>query len=188
MTRFTESLATLTGGSGAAAVLLTDGSFEGVESHRLVGGVQRGAPQFHALCRWGLDTLLPAAQLAQSMLPQAFTESMATDSASVLRHGVELSRLTFGIFLSRMGWASEMLDKVICHQVGRLHREAILRALGIATDKDFSTYRWLGNMGTVSLPMTAALASERGFIKEGHRVGLFGIGSGLNCMMLGVEW
>ena len=38
------------------------------------------------------------------------------------------------------------------------------------------------------LPLTAALASERGFIDDGHRVGFFGIGSGLNCMMLGVEW
>ena len=43
-------------------------------------------------------------------------------------------------------------------------------------------------MGTVSLPLTAALAEDRGFLEPGDRVAFLGIGSGLNCMMLGVEW
>ena len=43
-------------------------------------------------------------------------------------------------------------------------------------------------MGTVSMPITAAIAEERGFLSSGDRVGLLGIGSGLNCLMLGVEW
>jgi 3-oxoacyl-[acyl-carrier-protein] synthase-3 len=38
------------------------------------------------------------------------------------------------------------------------------------------------------LPLTAALAEERDVIRPGDRVGFLGIGSGLNCMMLGVEW
>ena len=55
-------------------------------------------------------------------------------------------------------------------------------------DEAISTFEFLGNMGTVSLPLTAALAEEREFLRPGDRVGLLGIGSGLNCMMLGVEW
>ena len=47
---------------------------------------------------------------------------------------------------------------------------------------------FLGNIGTVSLPITAAIASERGFLKQGDWVGFLGIGSGLNCMMLGIHW
>ena len=43
-------------------------------------------------------------------------------------------------------------------------------------------------MGTVSLPLTAALAEERGFLERGSRVAFLGIGSGLNCLMLGWEW
>jgi 3-oxoacyl-[acyl-carrier-protein] synthase-3 len=46
----------------------------------------------------------------------------------------------------------------------------------------------LGNIGTVSLPLTAALADERGFLEKGDKVGFLGIGSGLNCLMLGWEW
>ena len=60
--------------------------------------------------------------------------------------------------------------------------------LGIPLEKDFSTFPYLGNMGTVSLPLTAALAEERGFLRPGDRVGFLGIGSGLNCMMLGLDW
>ena len=60
--------------------------------------------------------------------------------------------------------------------------------MGISVDKDFVTYPFLGNIGTVSLPMTAAIAAERRVIKSGDRVGFLGIGSGLNCMMLGVAW
>ncbi len=60
MDMFTKSLATMTGGSGAAAVLLTDGSFENSKSHRLLGGVTKAAPEHHKLCRWGI-TLSPVA-------------------------------------------------------------------------------------------------------------------------------
>jgi 3-oxoacyl-[acyl-carrier-protein] synthase-3 len=83
---------------------------------------------------------------------------------------------------------NEQIDKVICHQVGASHQDAILRALGIAAEREFSTFRYLGNMGTVSLPVTAAVAEEREFLRPGDRVGFLGIGSGLNCLMLGLEW
>ena len=73
-------------------------------------------------------------------------------------------------------------------------REAIKLGLGgiilfgIPAEKDFSTFEYLGNIGTVSLPLTAALAEERNFLQPGDRVGFLGIGSGLNCLMLGIEW
>ena len=51
---FTESLATLTGGSGATAVILTDGSFGAERSRKLLGGATKAAPEHHRLCRWGV--------------------------------------------------------------------------------------------------------------------------------------
>lgn len=53
MEEFTRVLATFTGGSGAVAMLLTDGSFPGPAGHRLLGAVSETAPEHHALCRWG---------------------------------------------------------------------------------------------------------------------------------------
>ncbi len=174
---FTKSLATLTGGSGAVAVLVTDGSFNPEPRRRVLGGIMQAAPQYYGLCRWGLQGMLTALR--------QFT---STDSVAVLRYGVELGLRTWNAFLSRLGWAADTVDKVICHQVGASHRDSILKALGIAEDKEFSTYPFLGNMGTVSLPLTAALAEEREFLRPGDRVGFLGIGSGLNCLMLGVDW
>ena len=99
-----------------------------------------------------------------------------------------VAALTLEAFFGQMNWSREDVDRVICHQVGESHRDCVLRAFDLPLEKDFSTFAYLGNMGTVSLPLTAALAEERGFLKPGHRVGFMGIGSGLNCLMLGWEW
>jgi len=177
METFKTSVATLTGGSGAVAVVVTDGSFVKEPRRRLLGGTTQAAPQYHALCRWGIETVLSAAK-----------QFMSTDSVSVLKYGVELGLRTWDSFLHRVGWAGDMVDKIICHQVGSSHRDLILKTLGISPHKEYSTYSFLGNMGTVSLPLTAALAEEREFLLPGDRVGFLGIGSGLNCLMLGVDW
>lgn len=172
---YKQALATLTGGSGAAAILMTDGSFKSPRRHKLLGGVTRTEPKYHELCRWGLDDVTGK-------------QVMQTDAVSVLKYGVELGAATWRDFLKEMSWTDSQVDRVICHQVGSGHGEAILGALQIAPEKDFTTYEFLGNMGTVSLPTTAALAEEREVLESGHRVGFLGIGSGLNCMMLGLEW
>ena len=206
---FRNSLATLTGGSGAVAVLVTDGSFDRARRRRLLGGVTQTAPQHHNLCRWGLQSVLPNG--VANLLPTAVTNIAgnatsllrtsldfgmrhlvtpftATDAAAVLKFGVELGQRTFAAFVAKLGWAGEQIDKIICHQVGSAHRETILRTLGIPVEKDYSTFPYLGNIGTVSLPLTAALAEEREFLRPGDRVGFMGIGSGLNCLMLGLHW
>ena len=178
MAEFAEALATFTGGSGAVAMLLTDGSFAGDKGHRLLGAVSQVAPEHHKLCRWGLE---PAAGLQQA-------QYMATDSVSVLKHGVLLGRETWQVFLKEMGWSPTQVDRVICHQVGSGHQDAILNSLQVPRERDFTTYRFLGNMGTAALPVTSAIADERGVLKAGQRVGFLGIGSGLTCLMMGLEW
>jgi 3-oxoacyl-[acyl-carrier-protein] synthase-3 len=87
-----------------------------------------------------------------------------------------------------MGWTPAQVDRVICHQVGSGHQDAILKSLQVPREKDYTTYAFLGNMGTAALPVTAAIASERGVLKPGQRVGFLGIGSGLTCLMMGLEW
>ncbi len=174
---FKETIATLTGGSGAVGVVLCDASLA-PNGHRLLGGVARNATQHHKLCTWGPDTGIPATR----------PHVMRTDSVGVLQHGVILGIETFRVFRQTLGWSQELPDKVICHQVGSAHQRTILESIRIDPARDFTTYRYLGNIGTVSLPITAAIAQERGFLETGDRVGFLGIGSGLNCLMLGLEW
>lgn len=178
MESFTKSLATLTGGSGAAAVLLTDGSFTPSRRPRLLGGVNLAEPQHHTLCRWGI----------QSDDPENHVPYMQTDAVAVMKYGVELGKRTWDAFLKELDLTTDRIDKVICHQVGEAHQKLILQKIGIDQEKDFSTYEFLGNMGTVSLPVTAAIAKERDFLLPGDVVGFLGIGSGLNCLMLGIQW
>jgi 3-oxoacyl-[acyl-carrier-protein] synthase III len=113
---------------------------------------------------------------------------MNTDSVAVLQSGVALGIDAFHAFKKTLQLAEGKPDKIICHQVGVTHQNTILKSIGISKDKDFTTFRYLGNIGTVSLPLTAAIADERGILKKNDMVGLLGIGSGLNCIMLGVVW
>jgi 3-oxoacyl-[acyl-carrier-protein] synthase-3 len=60
--------------------------------------------------------------------------------------------------------------------------------LGIAPGKNFETLSFMGNTGSVSAPVTMAMGIEQGVFNKGQRAALLGIGSGINCLMLGVEW
>ena len=199
MDAFAEALATFTGGSGAVAMLLTDGSFGGEPGARLRGAVSHVAPEHHRLCRWGVEPVQAPGQApgqagAQTTAPThgqgtpLFAQYMVTDSVAVLKHGVLLGQETWQRFLAQLGWTADGIDRVICHQVGSGHQEAILKSLQVPRDKDYTTYAHLGNMGTAALPVTAAIAHERGVLKSGQRVAFLGIGSGLTCLMMGLEW
>ncbi|MHC4821065.1 MAG: 3-oxoacyl-[acyl-carrier-protein] synthase III C-terminal domain-containing protein, partial [Planctomycetota bacterium] len=150
----------------------------GGPSRRLLGGVHEAAPEHNELCLWGLE----------GEFPDPVTPYMRTDSVGVLEHGVALGVRTWNSLMEEMQWSPGQVDRIICHQVGSGHTEQILTQLSIPADRDFTTFRHLGNIGTVSLPITAALAEEQGHLEAGQRVAFLGIGSGLNCLMLGLEW
>ena len=185
MALFKTAIATMTGGSAAAAIILTDGSFDNPDSHRLAGGLCLSAPQWHNLCRWGIEPLHGPRLASENAL--SYRQFMWTDSVQVLEHGIDLGQQTWKSFVEELGWG-EGVHRTICHQVGMSHRDAILSALGLVEEHDFVAYDYLGNTGTVALPLAAALAAEREFLEAGQRVGFLGIGSGLNCTMLGIEW
>lgn len=202
------SLATMTGGSGAVAMLLVDAeSKAGGGRHRLAGGVIRSAPEHHRLCYWGPERTNGQNGHANGNGAKANGNGngqkangngnghahppavvMETDAAEVLKNGVQLGHQTWKDLLGALQWRADEVTKVICHQVGGGHRSAMLAALGLTEDKDYATYEYLGNSGTVALPLTAAMAAEQGFLTAGDRVAFLGIGSGLNCLMLGWEW
>jgi 3-oxoacyl-[acyl-carrier-protein] synthase-3 len=177
MDRFRLGLATMTGGSGAVAVVLTDVDTSFTE-RRLVAGAALAAPEHHRICRWGPG---------RGLLGET-TNVMETDASAVLEHGVTLGRATWDRLLDATSWRASDVDRVICHQVGAAHRREVLSALGVDEARDYSTFETLGNIGTVSVPITAALAHEAGFLRSGDRVAMLGIGSGLNCLMLGLTW
>ncbi len=165
--------ANLTIGSGAVAAVLCHDSLlpEGVRAHRLLGGIARAATAHSELCQGdthGADSL-----------------AMQTDSEALLVAGIQLATETWSAFTAEFGTT---FDRTICHQVGSTHRRKLYEALGLDLAKDFSTFETLGNTGSVALPATLAAAVDAGAVKNGDQVALLGIGSGLNSLMLAVEW
>lgn len=116
------------------------------------------------------------------------TTLMETNSEELLYRGVETAKLTWGDFSAKAGWGPEAIDSFFCHQVGSAHARMLFEQLGLDSTRNFETLAMLGNVGSVSAPITLAMAIEQGVFKPGRKGALLGIGSGINCLMLGVEW
>ncbi len=166
--------ANLTIGSGAVAAVVCHRSLVKGPAHRLLGGVARAATEFSELCQGdthGTEAL-----------------AMQTDSEQMLIAGVGLAQETWREFTREVGSGADGFARFICHQVGSAHRRKLYETLGLDLARDFSTFERLGNTGSVALPATLCAALDAGAVKAGDRVGLLGIGSGLNCLMLALEW
>ncbi len=167
-----QAYASLTIGAGAAGAVLVRASVH-PGGRRLIGGTALAATEHNALCSG--DRTDGSGPL------------MDTDSEALLLAGNALAVRTWARFTEELGWAPDSIDRIVTHQVGAAHRRQLFETLGLDLERDFPTYATLGNMGSVSLPATFALAEEAGFIESGHRVAMLGIGSGLHCLMLGLE-
>lgn len=174
---YRRSVATLTGGSAAAAIVLTRAEHSDA-GHRLTTAVALTEPRHHSLCRWG-----PSEGLLGETL-----NVMATDAREVLTNGLLLGRRTFAALREETGWRPSEIDCTVSHQVGAVHRREVLAALELAPARDPVSFDRFGNTGSVSIALTAALGEESGAMRRGQRVAFLGIGSGLNCTMLGFEW
>ena len=113
---------------------------------------------------------------------------MQTDAETMMYEGCKLAGHTWNSTKKNLGWDNDNVSRVFCHQVGYMHRKLLYETLSLGLEKDFSTLEFLGNTGAASLPSTLALGVEKGCLNAGDKAALLGIGSGLNCLMLGVEW
>jgi len=168
-----RAYASLTIGSGAVAVLLTHADLAST-SRRLVASTSLAATEHVGLCQGG------HADGREGPL-------MDTDSEALLNAGNALAVRTFTNFLAETGWTRDTIEAVVTHQVGAAHRRMLFESLDLDTARDHPTVAFLGNVGSVSLPISYALAEERGDLRVGQRTALLGIGSGLHCTMLGVH-
>lgn len=163
-----DNFASLTLGSGAVAMLLGDARVF-PQGHRLVGGVSVAATEHNHLCR-------------------GHAEEMTTDGQGLLAAGVTLAARSFARAVEVLGWSPDALDECVLHQVSAVHTAKLLDTLGLAPEKAHTIFEEYGNIGPAALPITLAKAAAAGRLRRGDRVGLMGIGSGLNCAMMEVVW
>ena len=160
---FSENFASLTLGSGAAAMVLGRHS-DNVGSHRLVKGFFRAESRHHELCVGSL-------------------ENMRTDARALLDAGTDLAKLAWDHADTSL-WMD--MDRYILHQVSTVHTAAMIDVLGIDADRAPLTFPLYGNIGPAAIPFT--LAHHADTLVAGDRVLCMGIGSGLNAGVLELAW
>lgn len=165
-------IASLTIGSAGVAFLLSHEALA-PGAPRILGGSSLTDSEAVTLCQGDGST--------QGLM-------METDSEALLKAGVALSKSNWIKCKDVLNWQNTDVDKIIPHQVGTAHRQAMLTELGLPLDRDFQTFELFGNTGSAALPLTLMKASEAGFFKAGEKLALLGIGSGLTSTMLGMEW
>jgi 3-oxoacyl-[acyl-carrier-protein] synthase III len=172
------SFASFTIGSGSVALVMTHEQFS-KGAQKFIGGSYRANTKHNNLCQGG-----------QCDDPHTSQNSilMATDSEELMKQGIETAKATWIDFLAELAWQPEQIDNFFCHQVGQAHARLLFESLRIDPARNFETLSFLGNTGSVSAPITMAMGIEQGIFSKGQRSALLGIGSGINCLMLGVEW
>lgn len=165
---FRQNFATLTLGSGAAAMVLTRAGLTD-SPHRFLGGVDLAATEHNGLCRGQRDW-------------------MHTDTTGLLSAGLGVAERCWQKAAETLGWTPDGLDHFMLHQVSRVHTEQVTGRLGLSQDKVFRLYPEFGNVGPASVPISLSKSVEAGRVSVGDRIALMGIGSGLNVSMAEVVW
>mgnify|MGYP001826287355 CR=1 FL=1 len=170
------AFASLTIGSGSCAWLLAHERLA-PKAAQIQVAIAEARTRYHDLCVSDSDSA------GAGMQPL-----MDTDSERLMAEGIATGAAAFEKLLAETGWDRDSIDRTVCHQVGTRHRKAMLDAMGLSPDRDGVTYPKLGNTGSVALPLTVAASANRGELRDGHRVAMLGIGSGINSVMLSSTW
>ncbi len=165
--------ANLTIGSGSVAALLCRKDLVSDPAPQLVGGCVITDSSAHNLCEGG--------KTEDDQL------SMQTNAEALLTAGVRVAKQAWGKFKTIVDWNNGTPDRIICHQVGKQHRNLLYEALNLDLEKDFSTFEFLGNTGSASLPITLAISLEKQAMRVGEKIALLGIGSGISSLVLGLQ-
>ena len=165
---FRDNFATLTLGSGAAAMVLCRSDLA-PDGHKLIGSVSLAATEHNQLCLGQRD-------------------GMKTNASKLLVSGIELVSKAYQKAKDELSWNEKQIDHLILHQVSANHTAKLSEALKLDKEKIFVTYPNFGNIGPAAVPITLSKSVEAERIQKGDRVALMGIGSGINCSMMEIIW
>lgn len=167
-TMFREQFATLTLGSGGAAMVLSrDGLSE--QRHRYLGGMSRAATRHANLCT-------------------GHVHEMRTDTKGLLMAGLELAAETWKNALTTFDWDPESVDTFVVHQVSKVHTRAVCDTLGLDIERFPLIYPHFGNIGPAGVPTVLSSAAQDGTLQTGDRAMLLGVGSGINVAAAEIIW
>ncbi len=165
---FRAQFATLTLGSGAAAMVLSRADLvDG--GHRFLGGLSRAGTEHALLCT-------------------GQREEMNTDTHRLLIAGLEIAAATWKEAVDAFDWDPGGFDLYAVHQISKVHTRALCDTLNLDESRFPLIYPTFGNIGPASIPTVLSKAVDAGRLSAGHRVVLMGIGSGINATAAEVLW
>lgn len=164
---FRHQVATLTLGSGAAAMVLARADLA-TTSHRLRGCLSLAATEHNRLCT-------------------GQNNYMSTDSKGLMAAGIELSVQMRQRMIQEMQDPANY-DEIVIHQVSEPHTNKLIDATCLDDEKVYRIYPEFGNIGPAGIPMVLGKSLDAGRIEEGDEMILLGIGSGLNTTVMEVVW
>ncbi|MCJ7549160.1 MAG: 3-oxoacyl-ACP synthase III [Anaerolineae bacterium] len=166
--RLRDNMASFTLGAASVGMILRHKS-KSKTGKRLLGGATHSNTEHCELC------------VAQNTW-------MRTKSTRLLQEGTKVVLGAWEHFSATMGWTVDDIDKLFTHQVSEPQRQVVLKALNFPTRIDYPTLQYLGNTASVAAPISFAIGLDKGFVDDGDRVVLIGVGSGLNSTVLGIQW
>lgn len=164
-----DNLASFTLGSASVAMVLTHKS-KSKTGKQLLGGAAYSGTHNHELC------------VAQR-------DWMRTDSTTLLEEGGKVVIKAWELFQQELGWPKETINRFFTHQISEPQRRYGMSVLGLPTEGvDYPNLYTLGNTGSVAAPLCMAQGIADGILNDGDRVCLMGVGSGVNSIILGIQW
>lgn len=165
---FLHQIATLTCGSGAVAMIISRTEL---------------APFGHPIL--GMETL---AATKHNRLCYASPDHMVTNAPKIVEFGVALVLETHQKAQESLGWETADFDEFAMHQVSKPMINLLIKTLGIDDEKVMRTYPDYGNMGPISLPFTISKLETTNRLVAGKQLAMIGAGSGLNSMVMKIQW
>ncbi|MBB64529.1 MAG: 3-oxoacyl-ACP synthase III [Waddliaceae bacterium] len=163
---FRKHFATLTLGSGAAAMIIGRSDLL-PDSSRFLGGMHLAATEHYKLCHGS-------------------TTAMYTDPTRLFRAGIDLVMRLINEAKQAVKWNPASYKELVLHQINRLHTNTFLDRIGYAHDRIFRIYPKYGNVGPATIPISLAKSLAAGRLNKGDRVSLVGVGSGLNSAIFDI--
>ena len=115
-------------------------------------------------------------------------QTMRTNTRELMQKGLKLIVNTWAGFCEQFRVSNATFKHYFCHQISRSHHSKLMQAIGIKIDEDCRDLHSLGNTGSVAAPLSMALRDNDNKLRRGDRIALLGIGSGINTMIMDIQW
>lgn len=90
--------------------------------------------------------------------------------------------------LSRVGWAADDLDRLVCHQANLRIVRQLADTLGVPIERCLTNIERVGNTAAASIPILLDEADRDGTLRPGDRVLLTAFGGGLSWGSVALRW